>query len=101
MPLRRLTSDRMSCFAIGFSLLGTTEYHQTPFAIAKISSSWVQQNTLMAPLAPCGLVGIAIPVLRFRQDIFTRVFLISQQAVHTRHVVAHVVLGCLLIRFDP
>jgi hypothetical protein len=81
MPLRRLTPDRMSYFAIGFPLLGTTEYPQTPFTIAKVSPSWVQQNTLMAPLAPCGVVGIAIPVQRFRQDILTRAFLISQQAV--------------------
>jgi hypothetical protein len=40
----------------------------------------------MAPLAPCGLVGIGIgiPVLRFRQDILTRAFLISQQAIPYR-----------------
>jgi hypothetical protein len=66
MPLRRLTPDRMSCFAIGFALLGITEYPQAPFTIAKVSPSWVQQNTLTAPLAPCGLVGIAIPVPRFQ-----------------------------------
>jgi hypothetical protein len=84
MPLRRLTLDRMSCFAIGFPLLGTAEYSQAPFAIAKVSPSWVQQNTIMAPLAPYGLVGIAIPVLRFRQDILTRAFLISQQAIPYR-----------------
>jgi hypothetical protein len=84
MPLRRLTPDRMSCFAIGFPLLGTIEYPQTPFAIVKVSSSWVQQNTLMAPLAPCDLVGIATPVTRFRQDILTRAFLISQQVVPYR-----------------
>jgi hypothetical protein len=81
MPLRRLTLDRMSCFAIGFPLLGITVYPQAPFAIAKVAPSWVQQNTLMAPLAPCGLVGIAIPVPCFRQDKLTRAFLISQQAV--------------------
>jgi hypothetical protein len=81
MPLRRLTADRISCFAIGFPLLGTIEYPQAPFAIAKVFPSWVQQNTLVAPLAPCCLVGIAIPVLRFRQDILTRAFLISQQVV--------------------
>jgi hypothetical protein len=46
MPLQRLTLDRMSCFAIGFPLLGTTEYPQTPFAVAKVSPYWVQQNTL-------------------------------------------------------
>jgi hypothetical protein len=28
MPLQRLTLDHMSCFAIGFPLLGTTEYPQ-------------------------------------------------------------------------
>jgi hypothetical protein len=84
MPLRRLTSARMSCFAIGFPLLGTTEYPQAPFSIAKISPSWVQQNTLMPPLVPCGLVGIAISVPRFRQDILIRAFLISQQAVPYR-----------------
>jgi hypothetical protein len=81
MPLRRLTPERMSCFAIGFPLLGTTEYPQAPFTIAKVSPSWVKQNTLMAPLAPCALIGIAIPVLRFRQDILTRAFLISQQVI--------------------
>jgi hypothetical protein len=84
MPLRRLTPARMSCFVIGFPLLGTIEYPQALFAIGKVSPSWVQQNTLMTPLAPCGLVGIAIPVLRFRQDKLTRAFLISQQAVSYR-----------------
>jgi hypothetical protein len=84
MPLRRLTPTRMSCFAIGFPLWGTTEYPQASFAIAKVSPSWVQQNTLLAPLAPYGLIGIAIPVPRFRQDILTRAFLISQQAVPYR-----------------
>jgi hypothetical protein len=84
MPLRRLTSDRMSCFVIGFPLLGITKYPQAPFAIAKVSPSWVQQNTHMAPLAPCGLVGIAIPVPHSQQDILTRAFLISQQAVPYR-----------------
>jgi hypothetical protein len=74
----------MSCFAIGFPLLGTIEYPQAPFTIAKVSPSWVQQNTLMAPLAPCGLVGIAILVPHFRQDILTRAFLISQQAIPYR-----------------
>jgi hypothetical protein len=46
MPLRRLTPDRMSCFAIGFPLLGTTVYPQAPFAIAKVSPCWVQSYTL-------------------------------------------------------
>jgi hypothetical protein len=46
MPLQRLTLDHMHCFAIGFPLLGTTEYHQSPFTVAKVSSYWVQQNTL-------------------------------------------------------
>jgi hypothetical protein len=41
MALQRLTLDRMSSFAIGFSLLGKTEYPQGPFAIAKVSSYWV------------------------------------------------------------
>jgi hypothetical protein len=91
----------MSFFAIGFPLLGTTEYPQSPFTIAKVSPSWVQHNTLMAPLVPCGLVGIAIPVPRFQQDILTRAFLISQQVIPYRYVVAHVVLGCLLQSFDP
>jgi hypothetical protein len=65
MPLQKLTIDHMSCFAICFPLLGTTEYPQ-------------------APLAPCGLVGIAIPVPLIQQDKFTRAFLISQQAVPYR-----------------
>jgi hypothetical protein len=38
----------------------------------------------MAPLAPCGLIGIAIPVPRFRQDKLTRAFLISQQVIPYR-----------------
>jgi hypothetical protein len=46
MPLQRLTLARMSCFVIGSSLLGTTEYPQTPFIVAKVSPYWVQQNTL-------------------------------------------------------
>jgi hypothetical protein len=42
--------------------LGTTEYPHTP-------------------LAPYGLVGIAIPVLLIQQDKLTRAFLVSQQAI--------------------
>jgi hypothetical protein len=42
MPLQRLTLDLMSCFAIGFPLLGKTEYPQTPFAVGKVSQYWVQ-----------------------------------------------------------
>jgi hypothetical protein len=34
-----------------------------------------------APLAPCGLVGIAIPVPLIQQDKLTRAFLVSQQAI--------------------
>jgi hypothetical protein len=49
----------------GFPLLGTIIYPQ-------------------APLAPCGLVGIAIPVPRLWQDKLTRAFLISHQAVPYR-----------------
>jgi hypothetical protein len=37
MPLQRLTLDHMSCFAIEFPVLGTIEYSQTPFAVAKVS----------------------------------------------------------------
>jgi hypothetical protein len=37
MPLQRSTLVHMSCFAIGFPFLGTTEYPQAPFAIAKVS----------------------------------------------------------------
>jgi hypothetical protein len=62
MHLQRLNLDHMSCFAIDFPVLGTTEYPQ-------------------APLAPCGLVGITIPVSLIQQDKLTRVFLISQQVV--------------------
>jgi hypothetical protein len=46
MPLQRLTLDRMSCFAIGFPLLDMIEYPQAPFAVAKVSSYWTQQNIL-------------------------------------------------------
>jgi hypothetical protein len=42
MPLERLTLDHMSSFAIGFPLLGTTEYPQTPFVVAKVSQNWIQ-----------------------------------------------------------
>jgi hypothetical protein len=49
-----------SCY--GFPLLNTTEYPQ-------------------ANLAPCGLVGIAIPVPLIQQDKLTRAFLISQQVI--------------------
>jgi hypothetical protein len=42
MPLQSLTLDRMSCFAIGFPLLGTTGYPQDPFVVAKDSPYWVQ-----------------------------------------------------------
>jgi hypothetical protein len=46
MPLQRLTLDRMSCFAIGFPLLRTTEYPQAPFTVGKVSPYWLEQNTL-------------------------------------------------------
>jgi hypothetical protein len=46
MPLQRLTLDHMSCFSIGFPLLGTTEYPHAPFAVAKVSQDWVQKNIL-------------------------------------------------------
>jgi hypothetical protein len=49
-----------SCY--GFSILGTIEYPQ-------------------APLAPCSLIGTAIPVPLIQQDKLTRAFLISQQAI--------------------
>jgi hypothetical protein len=42
MPLQRLTLDHMSYFIIGFPLLGTTKYPQTPFVVAKIFPYWVQ-----------------------------------------------------------
>jgi hypothetical protein len=41
MPLQRLTLDHMSCFVIGFRLLGTTEYSQALFGVAKVSQYWV------------------------------------------------------------
>jgi hypothetical protein len=50
MTFQRLILDHMSFFAIGFSLLGTTEYPHTPFAVAKIFPYSVQQNTLKLPL---------------------------------------------------
>jgi hypothetical protein len=46
MPLQRLTPDGLSCFAIGFPLLGITQYPQAPFAIAKVSPYWVSLCTL-------------------------------------------------------
>jgi hypothetical protein len=55
MPLQRLTLDRMSYFAIGFPLLGTIEYPQASFTVAKVSPYWVQQNTLRPLLHPAAL----------------------------------------------
>jgi hypothetical protein len=46
MPLQKLTPAHMSCFAIGFPLLGAIEYPQDPFTVAKVSPYCVQQNTL-------------------------------------------------------
>jgi hypothetical protein len=46
MPLQRSTLGRISCFAIAFPFLGTTEYPQAPFAVAKVSQYWAQKNTL-------------------------------------------------------
>jgi hypothetical protein len=62
MPLQRLTPDCMSCFAIGFPLLGIVEYPQAPFTVAKVSPLLDTTEYPQTPLAPCGLVGIAIPV---------------------------------------
>jgi hypothetical protein len=42
MILQRLALDHMSCFVLGFPLLGTTEYPQALFAVAKVSQYWVQ-----------------------------------------------------------
>jgi hypothetical protein len=55
MSLQRLTLDHMSCFAIDFPLLGTTEYPHAPFTVAKIFQYGVQQNTLgpSCTLQPC------------------------------------------------
>jgi hypothetical protein len=36
----------MSCYAIGFPLLGTTEYPHAPFTFAKVPPYWGQQNTI-------------------------------------------------------
>jgi hypothetical protein len=55
MPLQRLTLFHMSCFAIGFPLLGTTEHPQAPFTVAKVFSYWVQQNTLRPLVHPTAL----------------------------------------------
>jgi hypothetical protein len=82
MSLQRLTLDHMSCFATCFPLLDTTEYPQVP-------------------LAPYGLVGIAIPVPLIQQDKLTRASQIVSRPFRTRHMVAYVVLGCLLLRFSP
>jgi hypothetical protein len=46
MSLQRLTLDRISCFAIDFSLLGTTEYPHALFVVAKVPPYWAQQTTL-------------------------------------------------------
>jgi hypothetical protein len=81
MSLQRLTLYHISCFDISFPLLGTTEYPQASFAIANVFSYWIQQNILILPLAPCGHLGIAIPIPLIQQDKLTRAFLISQQVV--------------------
>jgi hypothetical protein len=44
MPLQRLTLDHMSCFAIGFPLLGTIEYPHASFTVAKVSPYWIQKK---------------------------------------------------------
>jgi hypothetical protein len=46
MPLQRLTPDCLSCFVIGFPLLGVTLYPQAPFVNAKVSPYWVSLCTL-------------------------------------------------------
>jgi hypothetical protein len=51
MPLQRLTLYHMSCFAIGFSVLDTTEYPQAHFAVAKVSQYWMQ-HAIMGCLLP-------------------------------------------------
>jgi hypothetical protein len=40
-PLQMLTLDHMSSFALGFPLLGRTEYPQARFIVAKVSQYWV------------------------------------------------------------
>jgi hypothetical protein len=40
----------MSCFAIGFLLLGMTEYAQAPFTVVKVFPYWIQQNILRSLL---------------------------------------------------
>jgi hypothetical protein len=35
------------------------------------------------------------------QDTQPIAYLISNKSFHTKHVVAHIVLGCLLLRFGP
>jgi hypothetical protein len=77
MPLQRLTLDRMSCFANGFPLLGTTEYPHATFTVANVSPLLGTTEYPQAHFAPCGLVGIAIPVPLIQQDKLTRAFLIS------------------------
>jgi hypothetical protein len=47
MPIQSLTLDHMSYFVLGFPLLGTTEYPQAPFTVAKVSHYWIQWNTLI------------------------------------------------------
>jgi hypothetical protein len=74
----------MSCFAIGFPLLGTTEYPHAPFAVDKVSPLLCTTEYPQAPLAPCGLVGIAILVPLIQQDKLTRASLVSQQAIPYR-----------------
>jgi hypothetical protein len=46
MPLQRLTLDYMPCFAIGFPVLGMTEYPQSPFVVANVFQYWIQQNII-------------------------------------------------------
>jgi hypothetical protein len=77
MLLQRSTVHYMSCFAIGFPLLGTIEYHQAPFTVAKVSPYWVQQNTLMPLLhLAASHTSPAHPTRKL-----TRAFLVSQQAI--------------------
>jgi hypothetical protein len=70
----------MSCFVIGFPLLGTTEYPQALSQLLRFPQLGTTEYP-QTPLAPCSLIGIAIPVPLFQQDKLIRAFLISQQAI--------------------
>jgi hypothetical protein len=65
----------------GFPLVGYDRIPSDPYHSCWGFPIFDTTKYLQAPLAPCGLIGIAIPAPLIQQDKLTRAFLISQQDV--------------------